>query len=255
MSDPTVPLPPGKVVFADEGESDVPAIWVSEGPATAELWDALRTGDRWPLLLESMRGEPSRPWDDGELWPADTSPDSHDAAALMAGWWGWYTAGDDEEDMLTPAERLAVTAPYGRDWPGLAPTRKPVTDPDRQAVACVAELLRHQPALRLGLVAADRGADALAIAGWDGATNYTETVRLSAVLRTWEDRFGVRVIGAGSADLYLSVAAPPTTVAEALPVAAEHFAFCPDNVWQGTGPLTRYAEGLVNTPLWRFWWD
>src|SRR5436190_2148497 len=79
--------------------------------------------------------------------------------------------------------------------------------------------------MRLGLVAADRGSDALSVVGWNGAANYTgDTAELSAVLRTWEDRFGVRVIGVGFAELYLSVAAPPATTAEALAVAAEHFA-------------------------------
>jgi hypothetical protein len=105
-------------------------------------------------------------------------------------------------------------------------------------------------------VTASRGSDALAVAGWQGAVNYTnDTAELSAVLRSWEDRFGVRVIGAGFAELYLSVAAPPADHAEALRVAAEHFAFCPDNVWQGTSPLTTYANYLIDAPLWSFWWD
>jgi hypothetical protein len=101
-----------------------------------------------------------------------------------------------------------------------------------------------------------RSSDVPTVAGWQGAVNYTnDTAKLSAVLRSWEDRFGVRVVGAGFADLYLSVAAPPTDHAEALQVAAEHFAFCPDNVWQGTSPLASYAQRLVDAPLWHFWWD
>jgi Domain of unknown function (DUF4253) len=64
-------------------------------------------------------------------------------------------------------------------------------------------------------------------------------------MRSWEDRFGARVIGVGFADLYVSVAAPPATLDEALPVAAEHFAFCPDNIWQGhPHTLTGYASPL-----------
>ncbi|MEV4704749.1 DUF4253 domain-containing protein [Actinoplanes sp. NPDC049316] len=38
-------------------------------------------------------------------------------------------------------------------------------------------------------------------------------------------------------------------------MAAEHFAFCPDNVWQGVGTLTAYADQLVNAPMWSLWWD
>jgi hypothetical protein len=65
------------------------------------------------------------------------------------------------------------------------------------------------------------------------------------------------VVGVGFADLYLSIAAPPSTLQEALHVAAEHFAFCPDNVWQNSHPYTlvAYAERLVGLNSWEFWWD
>jgi len=54
----------------------------------------------------------------------------------------------------------------------------------------------------------------------------------------------------------LSIAAAPTTIEEAVNVAAEHFAFCPDNIWQGHTPnLTAYAGRLLDSPLWSFWWD
>ena len=75
------------------------------------------------------------------------------------------------------------------------------------------------------------------------------------MLRSREDRFGVRLIGAGFAELHLSVAAPSQDQAEALRVAAEHFAFRPDNIWQGSSPLTTYAHHLIEAPLWTFWWD
>nr|WP_269456555.1 DUF4253 domain-containing protein [Micromonospora krabiensis] len=65
-----------------------------------------------------------------------------------------------------------------------------------------------------------------------------------------------RVVGLGPAVLYLSVAAPPTDTNQALRIAAEHFAFCPDNVWQSsTNTLTRYAESIVDRSWWSFWWD
>jgi hypothetical protein len=51
------------------------------------------------------------------------------------------------------------------------------------------------------------------------------------------------------------VAAPPATFEHALNVAAEHHAFCPDNVWQGSGSLEEYAKGLVGAERWSFWWD
>ncbi len=48
---------------------------------------------------------------------------------------------------------------------------------------------------------------------------------------------------------------PAVSLAEG--AAAEHFAFCPDLVWQGGSPhtLRGYAERLVDRPVWSFWWD
>ncbi|WP_312871166.1 DUF4253 domain-containing protein [Streptomyces lonarensis] len=107
-------------------------------------------------------------------------------------------------------------------------------------------------------MAADRSADAPAGCGWSGPVNYTgDMSAFSAVLRSWEDRFGARVVGMGFDTLLLSVASPPRDEATALRVAAEHHAFCPDNVWQNTpgGTLARYAASLVGEDVWSFWWD
>jgi hypothetical protein len=81
--------------------------------------------------------------------------------------------------------------------------------------------------------------------------------RLCAALRSWEDRFRVRVIALSYARLDLSVAAPPQTPGEALAVAAEHFAFCPDNIWRGwIETIHLYAkEALVGNTHWTSWWD
>jgi hypothetical protein len=247
------------LVHGDEGDDDKPAMWVSDDPAPAGLWPVLRAehprSGLWPLLLDTLSSDPRRPWDDGELWPASMShPGDHDPD----GCWrqgAAYTATGDDDDVLPPADRVAVTAPYGQRWPGLADPGEVRMDPDEHADRCAEDLLRSRPGLRLGLVAVDRGGAALSVAGWQGAVNYiNDTARLSAVLQAWEDRFGARVIAAGFAELYVAVAAPPSDHVHALPVAAEHFAFCPDNIWQGTSPLTRYAQDLVGAPVWRFWW-
>ncbi|MCP9955972.1 DUF4253 domain-containing protein [Actinomadura madurae] len=105
-------------------------------------------------------------------------------------------------------------------------------------------------------MAVDRGADALAAVGWQGALNHNEwTAPLAAVLRGWEDRFGARVIGLGFNTLELSVAAPPVTTRHAVHVAAEHWAFCPDILFQGPGTLAGYAEEIRGKTNWSFWWD
>ncbi len=255
-------LPPGRIVRADEGQGR-PALWMSDGPASAETWAgafAERAGSGlWPLLLEGLHGAADfRPWESGELDHERSTPaDAHDPASLLAEWWEWCVE-DYEEDMRSEAERAEATAPFGERWPGLAPSSGNVADPDGMARGYAAYLLSGRRPLRLGLVAADRGADALVAAGWTGPVNHAnDTGEIAAVVRSWEDRFGARVVGLGFADLYLSVAAPPQTLAAALHVAAEHFAFCPDNVWQGSRPytLSGYAESLVGCNSWQFWWD
>ncbi|GGS80776.1 DUF4253 domain-containing protein [Nonomuraea spiralis] len=256
-------LPPGRLVETDEDEGR-PTLWMTSGPASADLWTAAhkahgRTG-LWPLLLEPLpRDDDFRPWESGELdLETTTSPDLHDHAALLATWWAGHTEVDPDTDPLPETERIAVTAPYGQRWPGLAPGSPFTAEPATFAAEYASHLTDRNPIMRLGMAAAGRGADALAAVGWTGPANHTDdTGEIAAVVRSWEDRFGAMVVGVGFADLYVSVAAPPSTLQEALHVAAEHFAFCPDNIWQNSHPhtLAAYAERLVGLNSWEFWWD
>lgn len=262
----SVPLPPGRIVVAHRGAGK-PALWMTEGPVPGDLWARLHAEHRrsglWPLLLRSgtLPGDEREfsPWASGDLYvDLASSPDLHDPAALLAAWWNEYTKVDADNDLLPEPEQLAETAPYGQRWPGLAPAGVFQADADVFASEYAAHLVSSHPSIRLGLVAAGRGADSLAVSGWVGPANYTnDTGEIAAVVRDWERRYGVRVVGAGGSDLFLSVAAPPTTLDEALHVAAEHFALCPDNVWQGQEPYTlaAYAEQLVGLNAWVFWWD
>lgn len=243
-----VALPAGRLVVPQAGGR--PVYWLSEGTVGADLVAALRvraaaTGLQ-PLLLNGLSGPADgRPWAVGEVYPARMSPPGeHDAGVLLAHWWRQAAPEDDD----------TILAPFGAEWPGLAPPGSGGGDPERAAGDLAAVLLAEP--LRLGLVAAGSGADALAAAGWSGPTNHaSDTGRLAAVLRSWQGRFGVRVVGAGFDTLQLSVGAPPVTPEHALRVAVEHFAFCPDLVHQGTGSLTEYAEELTGATTWWFWWD
>ncbi|MGT2532737.1 DUF4253 domain-containing protein [Streptomyces nojiriensis] len=253
------------MITSDEGDGDVQALWLSDGPATAELWtrahaEHTRSG-LWPLLLDALdpSDEAFRPRGSGEVYPEQMSaPADDDPARLLAQWWAAYTSVDEDDDMLDAEARLAVTAPFGRNWPGLASGRETATHPDQLAADFARAFLAGRPQTRLGLVAAASGAEALAVAGWSGPCNYgSDTAKFSAVVRDWEHRFGARVVAVGFSTLHLAIAAPPADGHEALLVAAEHFAFCPDNVWQGSRPCTlaAYAERLIDAPVREFWWD
>nr|WP_283164990.1 DUF4253 domain-containing protein [Streptomyces sp. HU2014] len=153
---------------------------------------------------------------------------------------------------------LPVTPPFGQVGPALVPGPTSGTDADEAAIECAGHSVSRRPQSRLGLVPAESGARALTAVGWDGPLNHdNDTAKFSAVVRDWERRFDARVVALGPNTLHLSITAPPTNTEDALLVAAEHFAFCPDTIWQGPHPhtLARYAERLVGTRCWEFWWD
>ncbi|WDZ85204.1 DUF4253 domain-containing protein [Micromonospora cathayae] len=255
---PPEALPPGRLVTPEVGGP--PAYWLSDAPAEAYRWTQLRRNHPetglWPLLLTGLRSDEDRPWVVGEVSPTRRSaPERHDPAELLAQWWHDGVTDEDEDD----AELGEATAPFGRRWPGLAAPGEPQEPPGDSADGLV-DFLAHEPEFfgeaRLGLVAATRSADTLAVVGWSGSANHIcNAGQLSAVLRSWEQRYGAQVVAVGFDTLHLSVAAPPTTTEHAVRVAAEHHAFCPDNVHQGSGSLAAYAEEIRGSNSWSFWWD
>jgi uncharacterized protein DUF4253 len=248
-----VALPAGMVVWPDTGYPQRypvlrPAFWVSDEPVKPELWATLRAAHPrsglWPVLLDDS----TQPWSAGQVAPEPVGEiDGYDPAAFMAEVWSDWAAHQLDGD-------YSELEPFGRKCPGLAPPGTPVDDPD--ALADRYALSLGARGYTLGLTAVARGADALAVMGWQGALNHNEwTAPLAAVVRGWEDRFGARVVALGFNTLDLSVAAPPLTARHALQVAAEHWAFCPDTMFQGPGTLAGYAEEIRGKTSWSFWWD
>ncbi|MEV4556353.1 DUF4253 domain-containing protein [Kitasatospora sp. NPDC049285] len=260
-------LPPGRLVHPEDERDAAPVLWMSDGPAPAGLWERLHEAHPdsglWPLLLCPLqrREDEFRPWDSGELNPKWASEvDLYDPAALLrSGWEGVSTLGGDPDEQPDPEEsaELAETiSPFTDGWPGPAAAPARVADPDLTARALAARLLAGAPWLRIGLVPAATGAEALTALGWTGPINHeSDVAKISAVLLDWERRFGTRLVQVGFADLELSVAAPPADPDHALHVAAEHLAFCPDNIHQGAGSLEEYAPELIDGDHWTFWWD
>jgi hypothetical protein len=189
-----VELPPGRVVLSDEGNGK-PAFWLSDEPAAPGLWARLRAGHYRsgfrPLLLSS--GDDGYPWAEGDVRPDRmTSPADHEPRTVLRNWWYGNLDPAPVHPLFGPgelpdADRKAVTAVFGADWPtNPAPTPPHRTDPDQHADTMVDLLLTDYPAMRLGLVAAGSGAQALAAVGWLGPTNHTnDTGEISAVLCDW----------------------------------------------------------------------
>ncbi|MFF4353757.1 DUF4253 domain-containing protein [Streptomyces sp. NPDC001530] len=270
-------LPPGRLIDAtDEGPWHEPLLWHADGPAEPGAWAALdparRTSGLLPLLIDV--GSAQGGLEEWELMPGEVSyPGDHDAEEVLAEYWEEYADNAPDPDEDYPGKERVVelfgepntyeetAAPYGPAWPGLAPATERAADPDVRAAEIADSLADSGSWLkepRLALVPARRSADIPAAIGWSGHMNYEgDVARLCAVLRSWEDRFGIRVIALTFDQLVLSVAAPPTTMSEAEAVAAEHFAFCPDNITQGDHETLRAyaAHALLGKQVWSFWWD
>ncbi|MFJ6017326.1 DUF4253 domain-containing protein [Streptomyces sp. NPDC092952] len=246
-------LPPGSTIDTTcDGTWHEPLLWCAAEPAAHGDWRELRAAGRpvglLPVLIDGGRRDqwPAE-WD---LMPEDTSyPGDHDAEEILAGYWQ-----DNAPEEIDAAEN---------DWPGLAPVpaAEGLDAPDDLAAAIAEECVGPAgwyPGSRAALVPARRSADIPAAIGWSGPLNYEEdTGRISAVLRSWEDRYGIRVVVLGFDTLTVTVSRPPTTLAEARAVAAEHYAFCPDNIDQNPPyDLDAYAEkSVLGKEIWSFWWD
>ncbi|MDH6222621.1 DUF4253 domain-containing protein [Streptomyces pseudovenezuelae] len=232
-------LPPGRLIDeTDEGPWHEPLLWLADERAIPGTWSALRrtapSAGLLPVVLDlgGGHGGPEK-W---ELAPDEMSyPGDHDADEVLEELWEEYTEEGDE-------------------WPGLAEPLTPTADPDERATE-IADSLADGGVVtdpHIALVPARRSADIPAAIGWMGPAHHeSDTARLCAVLRSWEDRFGIRLVALGFDSLLVSVAAPPATLEEAEEVAAEHFVFCPDDI----GDLETYAQKLIDRPTWHFWWD
>jgi hypothetical protein len=151
-------------------------------------------------------------------------------------------------------------APFGRSFPGLAPPTPGLAllTPAEIVESAVEEADGPDDPL-LGVVGVARPADVPAALGWSGTVGsphpWSDPAALSAVLRSWEDRFGAVLVRMGRATLELAVAAPPWERTECLAIAAEHYAFCDDTYTGNPGTLRDYANLLRGNPRWSFWWD
>ncbi|MEV6005364.1 DUF4253 domain-containing protein [Streptomyces sp. NPDC051976] len=253
-------LPPGRLV---PGSS--PGLWLSDEPVVApgRLWARYQAQQRqtgWlPLLM---------------AWPCATGEghdvaeiDAVDAESSLRDSWASYQETRSLRpphpaiDEIWPNEVAPLLAadpgpPFTR-WPGLAAPSPPHPGPSPDAVAraAVGQMLHYFTTrfiAHIALVRADRTADLPALAGWESDAPALE---FSALLRTWEDRFGARVVGIEGSSVFVSVASPPLSSAHAAHVALEHVLTGASNLNDGTFPFPDYAEALRGERLWSFWWD
>jgi hypothetical protein len=233
--------------------------YVSDAPPRAGVWARLRReqprSGLWPVFLQCHAATLDNRWDEGMVgFRRSDRPQRHsdyDAEAVLAKQW----AKINNPTSTSPdevAEYAARTAPFDLFWPGLAPEIESRRPPDEVADEFAGRLV-NDSFTRMGLVQVDRGADVPRATGWYAGEDISPG-KATAVLRSWEDRFGTRLIQIGFNTMILSVAAPPTSLAVAQQVAVEHLAFCDENIEDADGALTRYAKELIGIHHWSFWW-
>lgn len=236
------------------------AFWVSDRqvPDVAALVRALvvRYPDTglWPLVLQQRVPHRGLHGVKGGVDPADV--DAIDPAAVLARW--WHEQFDYDHRDVPPDEReeleeelLQSAAPFGAEFPGLAPPSDVAFSGD-----AVAQALTDEPG-RLALVPVRRAADAVAVLGPPrGGEYWDRDVRhLPAVVLSWQQRFEAVPLVMDFDRLIMAVERPPATLTAAQAVAAEHYAVCRE-LWDPIGPLGAYAvEHLLNALVWGFWWD
>lgn len=233
--------PSSRVVELDLADLALPAgrwhddIWVTDEPLTEPARyltcvAAHRNTGLWPVLVPAG---PRGGWIDARQRLERSSSlrvDALDAAGLLAQW--WHRASARHTDGDTP-------------FPGLA--RRSNRRFDAHAEAGNTGSLLAARGYRLALVPAESPADVPALTGWPGMSR--DPAAVSAVLRSWEARFGATLVCLGSDSIELTVAAPPTSPERARGIATEHRAVCPTS---NAVSARDYADTLVGTRIWRF---
>ncbi|MDO5629636.1 MAG: DUF4253 domain-containing protein [Mobilicoccus sp.] len=105
------------------------------------------------------------------------------------------------------------------------------------------------------LVPTSRPADALLTLGPDGFDSRPDVATLTAVLRSWEERFGALPLWYSADTLDIALRRPPSTRAEALAFATEISVICPDALINTDLTDPEGIDELVGLTLWQMWWD
>ena len=259
----SVRLPTGRRIRAGHG-SDGPVAWATTEPVpdAGRVWVALSQTHAQsglvPCLLNGIAGDTERPWDAQEFRDPDdvTRLDHLDADVVLRERWQNQTTEYDDydeedeeyEDEDFVRDVVEAVAPFSRrQFPGLARAE------DRQLSAGqFDQVLDGLGPARIGLVPAGRPADALPMLGWTGANHPDTVLSTAAVLRSWEDRSGARLLRVGFAEISVLAQRPPLTLESAQRLAAEQWAFCSECAGEGIHDVPRITASLMNSLIWTF---
>ena len=246
-----VMLPPGRRIVPQEGPGE-PVAWVTTQPVPdpGRVWSALSDAHLETGLVPIVLTDGEKDDDFYFRHPSGVTELDHlDAADMLQKLWEQGVSGDWD------SEKAATLAPFSSQFPGLAPA-----EDSRLSMAQRQQILDSLPPAPIGLVPAGRPADVLPTVGWITFDEFEEPfpanpVWIAAVLRSWETRFGARLLNVGpGAEIRLLAERPPRSAEAAERLAAEHFAFCDESAGQGLHDISGIAASLVDAPVWTCWW-
>lgn len=196
---------------------------VEPGYPAVHLWNAVRAQHQvtgwWPLLTGSTTWPRVEP--DGRMpTPGDGAQWMHRAETIDS----WVPRGDfpeiDDDDDFDTEDTLAIL---------------------------------NEGQSQLTLLPAPSGWAAPGLLAWSGAVNYDRTADEHAtVLRRWEGLYGIELVGLAADAMIFRAGAPITDRLDALDLAVEAAAYCPDVIGSGT---LETSAALLMLPAFTLWWD
>jgi Domain of unknown function (DUF4253) len=135
------------------------------------------------------------------------------------------------------------------DWPS---TGYVIDAPTVISDASTGEMLSQ---VRILLVPAKSDSELPAYLKWGAWNECPEAQVHVAMLRKWKSIYDTELVGLTGEVMNLRVRKRPQNRAEALELALEMFAYCPDIVVQGTETVEALAASLLESDYWYFWWD
>jgi hypothetical protein len=255
----------GRRVRAYKG-SDEPVAWITDEPVpdAGRVWRMLgematETGLQPVLHVAPRRStEDWRPEDDfGRPEDVDQIGRLNAEDVLMREWAGRAVDEEVPEGLAARFDPAELYAPFSRQFPGLAPR----TEGGLTAAGTLGAL-DTLPAARVCLIAVSRPADIPTAVGWEVTDAWKSMLPVSAVLRSWEDRFGARLVLIGpGAEIRLIVERPARTSAAAQAVTAELWAFADawmdyrDRKYSQLNEVPDIVPRVLYAASWGLWWD
>jgi hypothetical protein len=213
--------------------SRCPHYWATDAPTT----DALALARRLARMFPQTGLWPI-------LWDVDESPDHYTRSS-----------GDprdaDRIDAEAALRRVWTDRTDGRRFGGLAPgSEPPATFPDPFGKLAESDELRSSNGQVLLLVPVHRPADAIAMTGFI-QSEVAPDAALTAVARSWEERFGAFVVSMGPVTLGMAVSAPPAGGDQAKALEEEQWGFAPESDDRDDATI---AAELPDLHFWAFGW-